>query len=68
MARLFSDDHYPVHGDPGWLHPLADAFREVGCSVPYFFRGPPSFRTLANSDDLDLLSAEREESWHLSFI
>lgn len=67
MAGLFSDDHDRLHGRSGFLHLMADPFREVGDSISDFFHCPRPFQHLPNQNDLDLLPTERQEKWDLRF-
>ena len=67
MAGLFSDDHDRLHGRSGFLHLMADPFREVGDS----FLDPRScafaLRSVSNQNDLGILSKERQKRWDLRF-
>jgi hypothetical protein len=60
MAGLLSDDHDRLHDRFGFLHLMADHFREMGDSVSDFFHCPPSLQRFSNQNDLDLFSAKRQ--------
>ncbi len=60
MAGLLSDDHDGLHDRFGFLHLMADHFREVGDSVSDFFHCPPSLQRFSNQNDLVLFSTKRQ--------
>ena len=46
---------------------MANYFREVGHPILDFRHCHFALQSISSQNDLDLLSAEKEKSWHLSF-
>ena len=67
MAGLFPNRNDRSHGGFRNLYFVANYFREMGHPILDFLHCHFALLPISNQNDLDLLSAERQEKWDLKF-
>jgi hypothetical protein len=67
MARLLSNDDNMFDGLFGVVYLVANDLCEMGLSLIDLRGCSFALWPVSNQNDLDLLSTERQETWHLRF-